>query len=199
MPYFPNLIKTLLKLTSAILLSPLLSAVQPADTNADSVISAGELAAFVSFAGTDAEATRRAVNIWKHGESYRSITEDATTYYVPAPASGQTFIAPAMLAPIAADAVALYGLPTHTEGYSAYYYDTEVEDVVFETTVIESEGDYRLLVPPHPVAAMAGGDLEFVIYPADASRRTVRSKTSWNRQWCCSSATFRIHSFPEDW
>ena len=161
--------KTLFKWLPVILLSPLLSAVQPADADANSVISAGELAAFVSVANSDSETIRRAVNIWKHGESYRSITAAATTYYVPAPASGRTFIAPATLAPQAAEPVVLYGLPVHPAGYSAYYYDTRVEDVVFETTVFVSEGDYRLLVPPHPLAAMEGGDLEFVIYPADAS------------------------------
>lgn len=168
MPYCPTL-KTPIILTLSILLCPLLWAVQPADTNSDSVISADELAAFVSLANSDTEAARRAVNIWKNGESYRSITENATTYHVPAPANGRTFIAPATLNPIAADAVALHGLPANAAGYGAFFYDTEAEDVMFKGTVIETEGEYRLRVPPHPLSAMAGGDLEFVIHPADVS------------------------------
>lgn len=161
--------KTLLTLTLSILLCPFLWAVQPADANADSVISADELAAFVSVANSDTEAARRAVNIWKHGESYRSITESTTTYHVPAPANGRTFIAPATLNPIAAESVALHGLPTNAAGYAAFFYDTEAEDVVFKGTVFEKEGEYRLRVPPHPLGAMVGGDLEFVIHPADVS------------------------------
>ena len=139
----------------------------PADTNGDSALSAAEVAAFVQSEGSGAELSRQAVNVWKHGERYRALNADSHTYYVPDPSSEDEYVAVATLSPAAATLVRVHGLPANANGYQASYYDPSVEDVVFDGSVVEEGGKWFLAVPTHPVDAIAGGELEFAIHPAD--------------------------------
>ncbi|MGE9294734.1 MAG: hypothetical protein ACQKBV_00385 [Puniceicoccales bacterium] len=138
----------------------------PADTNQDGRVSAGELATYVGQNGPDSELSLQGVNIWKFGELYSTLIDGADTYYVPNPADGRRFVALETLNPVPATMIKVVGLPDNPAGYVAYYQVGGLEEVTFDTTIVADNGENRLVVPPHPLTPMLGGELSYAIYPA---------------------------------
>ncbi|WP_309384697.1 hypothetical protein [Cerasicoccus frondis] len=140
----------------------------PADANADNHITAAELAAYVAQEGSTSEPALQAVNIWKHGERYRTIVDGSTDYYVPNPVSGPDFVALETLNPAAATSVELYGLTLEPAGYAAFYQIPGIDEVVMPATIMVTDAGYSLAIPPHPITPMQGGLVSFTLYPQGA-------------------------------